>query len=98
MHHNKLCYHSYTIHQFIKNKQASLFTNLIFKAYLEVMITVLPRNQSFESFYDCSAKIHSFILERDNWGSPFIEAPPGCPQLDTDGDFLTDGGSEWRCL
>jgi hypothetical protein len=76
-----------------------LFIHTFFHIQASVIgvFIIQPEDTSFETFLDCADNIHSFVLERENWGSPFLPQPPGCPELVYDGEWLIKGDAGWQC-
>ena len=69
----------------------------IFQALVLSQFMIEPKDVSFATFLSCSDAIIEFVVDRRNWGSPFLPQAPGCPELLHEGNALVLEREIWRC-
>ena len=52
----------------------------------------------FGPFLNCAREVHDWGLLHDNWDSPLLGKPSGCPELDYEEGEFDDEGHKWNCI
>jgi hypothetical protein len=69
------------------------------QAYFLAKFSLQPASSTtFLELYGCADNVADFVQDSNNWSSPVLPTPAGCPALKSNSEEFNDEGKAWLCV